>query len=351
LKGQKVEKEIIKKDRVAEKGIIFIGSKSLYDISFAPTLASERETNLFVDMINGESYDHEHVFVTKLFNADKTVMSLIRASENSAVNASDYRKSNEYVNPVLEFATIIVDPATDSLKYLAHTRDLAKSDFVPYELRRIANKIEVLHANRKKKNRASDNETYLAKIDREYRNFWTWIMQPENRNLLLKTIIDTINSEAKCRADIGLAPVPVIDSAEMLKFTIKINQLAYATWQKGELADNCATYLIIAPEALSDETLVKKLVSYIGSIKTKIVVFKFKNIKLEYGEHIEEQNAFKNISEAILKLKEKDRDKVIVLLEANSQLFPAAVRAISELGQQGQFTVSALMFRPLIMLG
>ncbi len=325
IKGQTIAVQQIKWDRSVRRGLIRIGeTKSILDISSAPLASNFDEIFRHFDMVWKQGLGHSHVILIKLFDGEKTIERITDRASSASIDSKDYSAKNRYLNDVLRMMVVIVDPALDSLKYLLHTRNLATGKYVQFDIRKIANRIESLHVQKKKKKFASDAQTYASKIDEVYTEFFNRIMNEKDHKTLLRIITETLRKEFECQADIGLPPVPIISSDVTFEFAKLINQFALEVWPKNESHDNCATYLILSPEVLSNEDLVKKIISYIDELETKVLVLKIKNLKLEEKNKSDETDAFRNICEAIIRLKQKRKDTVAVLLEANTAMFPAA---------------------------
>ncbi len=322
MQSRKITIKNPKWDRIARKGIIIVGAKEILDITFSPLVFTEREMKLYVKTVRTYKLPHEHAFVIKLFRAKKTIKSIIRVAESADLTLNDFSIKNTVANDFLASNVIVVDPATDSLIYEAYTEEMGQSEDVPLELRRIAKRMSAIDKTKPKKKK--DSASYLGRKYNTYEQFWDSIMEDKNRKKLVRLIYETFDKEAECRADIGLAPVPVVYSVKMLRYAKEINRIALANWTKGELADNCATYLILESTALKIEPLMDELIRYIKEAETKFIVLKFKNLVLDTRNRVEEQEAFKRLLKAINEVKKKDKDKVFMLLEAGYQLYAAA---------------------------
>jgi hypothetical protein len=324
MKAQKVSIRNVKWDRPARKAIITIGNKELLNLSFGPSVSTEGEMEVYKNLVGTETLDHVHVVVTKLFSVNKTIKPLIEKASNAAIDSDNYTMKNTYLTNFLESVTIIIDPATDSLEYEAHTKELSTSEDVPFELRKIAKKILKIKPLKFKKKK-EERKKYRLKKKETYEGYWRALLAEPNKRKLQKLISDTLDAESKSNADVGLPPVPVIDSLEKLEWTKEINRIALAYWPKNGPQDNCATYLIIAPEVLSDEFLVDQIIEYIGSVDSKFIVFKFKNLELDTRGKVDEKEFFKKLLNAIVQIKhEKKDERVFVLLEAGLQFYAAA---------------------------
>jgi len=344
MKPQKVELLNVKWDRCARKGLIRIGEqKNILDISFAPLICTKREMDMFIKQSTIQYLDHVHACVIKLHDANDTIKPVIKNADNSSIDTTDFSVRNTYLNGFLGLITIIIDPATDSMKYVAHMKKLATSREVPSELHKFANKMETLRMKKKKGSKDKQGNSIESKIKQEYQDHWDTLMRPDKATTLTAIIRDTLNRESKLRADIGLACVPVIDSEKMLEYTERINRYALAIWPKDEPKDNCATYMILAPEIFSDTALVEKIINYISQVQTKFIVIKFKNLELDGRSKVEETEMLKHLLDAIIKIKhEKKEDKIFVALEANIQMYPLALAGFdiistSMTGMDGDF--------------
>lgn len=309
-------------DRIARKGVIGIGNKEILDITFSPMIFTEREMKLYLKTIRMYKLPHEHAFVIKLFRADKTIKPIIRTSESADLTLNDYSIKNTVANDFLASNVVIVDPATESLLYEAYTEEIGKSEDVPLEFRRFANRMSAIDKTKPKKK--EEEASYYTRKYNTYEEFWLSIMDEKNRAKLVKLIYETFDKEAECRADIGLPPVPVIYSLKLLEYTKEINRIALANWPKGQPSDNCATYMVLQSTVLKVDLLMDELIKYIKEAPTKFTVLKFKNLELDPRNKIDEQDSFKKLLKAINEIKKKDNDKVFVLLEAGYQLYAAA---------------------------
>ena len=202
--------------------------------------------------------------------------------------------------------------------------------------------MEVYRKKKGKSSRDEEGESYESRIKREFSEFWDLLMQAENLKKLVAIIHETISTEFNLGADIGMAPVPVIDSDRMLDYTKTVNRLALSYWPEDQ-RDTAATYLILAPEAFSNPSLMKKIIGYIKEAETKFVVIKFKNLEVDHRNRIIETEQVKNLLEAISKAKHEHGDeKIFVALEAGIQnyLFAAGgfdIVSTSMTGMDGDF--------------
>jgi hypothetical protein len=175
------------------------------------------------------------------------------------------------------------------------------------------------------KKKKEERKKYQQKKKEIHEGFWRSMLAEPDKRKLQKLVSDTLDAESNSNADIGLPPVPVIDSLEKLEWTQEINRIALAYWPKNGPQDNCATYLILAPEVLSNEFLMEKIIEYIRSVESKFIVFKFKNLELDTRGKVDEKELFKKLLEAIIQIKhEKNEDRIFVLLEAALQFYAAA---------------------------
>jgi hypothetical protein len=314
-------------DRCASKGIIQIGEKQVLKISFGPLVSTAAEMDMFVYHMDGESLPHSRVCVAKIFDADDVIWPILtRAKMGSLDSPQSYTVQNVYNNRFKARTAILIDPATDSMKYEAHMREFSKCTEVHAELKRFAGRMQG-YRDKKKKNgsRDAEGESYEGRIKREYDEEWDMLMQGKNLALLSEIIHKTIDSQFEFNADIGLPPVPVIDSLKMLEYTITVNRLALAHWPVDE-RDTAATYLILAPEAFSDSNLMEKIIDYIRKAETKFIVIKFKNLELDHRNKVDERLRMKDLLMAISEVKhEHGDDRVFVALEAGIQSYLLAV--------------------------
>lgn len=320
--SQKIEVKNPHWDRIARKGIIAVGNKEMLDITFSTGISTKNEMQLYIKTVRTFKLPHEHSFVIKLFNAGKTIKPIIRASETADLTSTDFSIKSTVANNFLSSSIIIVDPATESLFYEAYTEEMGKSEDVPLELRRIANRMSAIDKTKPKKK--EEQTPYYNQKFKTYEQFWESIMDESNRPRLVRLIYETFDKEAECRADIGLPPVPIVYSPNMLQFTKEINRIALANWPKGQPTDNCATYIIVAPEALKNEYLMHEIIKYIREVPTKFIVFKFKNAEIDKRDKTDEQDLFKELLQAIIEIKHKDKNKVFMALEAGYQLYAMA---------------------------
>jgi hypothetical protein len=340
---KKVEVVKPKWDRCARTGIIKIGeNKVVLDITFAPTVTTSDEMTMLMKGMAIEPLDHAHACVIRLHDASDTIKPVKRRSKAAALDGSDFTAKNRYSNAFLDFATIIIEPGTDSMKYEGRMKEFATSPDVPFELRKFANRMMTYRVRKKKGSAAPDGKSLEIRIKLEYDEFWDWLMLSENRAKLQGIISETIESEFGLGSDFGLGPVPVIDSEKMLNYTKDVNRLTLAIWPKGQ-NDNCATYLILAPEVFSNPDLMKKIVAYIREVGTKFIVIKFKNLQLDLRNKGDECKEMQNLLLAINEIKhEHNDDRVFVALEAGFQMYPFAaggfdIVSTSMTGYDGEF--------------
>ena len=314
-------------DRCASKGIIRIGEKEVLKISFVPSLSTPDEMGIFIHHIAGANLMHSRACVVKIFNADKVMRPvLMRAKMGMMDSPESYTVANVFDSTFRARTGIIIDPATDSMKYEGYMEEFSKSFDVHSELRRFADRMQGYRVKKSKKGfRDEEGESYEARIKREYDEWWDMMMEAKNLSKLSEIIHKTIDKEFDLDADIGLPPVPVIDSIRMLEHTITVNRLALAHWPVDE-RDTAATYMILAPEVFSDPELMKRILDYIKVVETKFIVIKFKNLELDLRNKVEERLQMKELLETISEVKrEHNDDKVFVALESGVQNYLFAV--------------------------
>ncbi len=313
-------------DRCARRGIIQIGDKRIRIVNHAPVISSPREMRLFIQRIAGADLGHVRSCVFRLQDVGDTLRpSLLKSKMGTIDSQEGLSVKNVYLNHFFDETAIIIDPSPDSMKYEGHMREFSMSTDLPSELTRFAARMESYRTKKRKGMRDDEGESYESKIKREYSDFWDWLMQPGNIVKLRKIVEDTIAAQFKLGADIGMPPVPVIDSARMLDFTRFVNMYALDYWP-AEQKDTASTYLILAPEVFSDDDLMKRVIAYIKSVETKFLVIKFKNLELDRRDKVDETLRMKDLLETISKIKHEHKDdKVFVALEAGVQNYLFAV--------------------------
>lgn len=326
MKIQSVTFEGAVRDRCALKGVIRIGDKLINRISFAAALSTPKETDLFIQRIAGENLAFTKVCVFKMHDAGDTIKLVLAKSKLGNIDSPEsYTVKNVYANHFLQSIAVIIDPAPDSMKYEGHMRKFSVSPDVHPELRKFASWMEVYRSKKKRGSRDEDGIPLESRIKKEYGEFWESMMQNKNMRKLRAIIEETIESEFRLGADIGMAPVPVIDSLRMLEITKLVNQIALLHWPEDQ-RDTAATYIILAPEVFSDPDLMKRIIEYIQAAETKFIVIKFKNLELDQRNKADETLRMKDLLKAISEVKQKHKEeKVFVALEAGVQNYLFAV--------------------------
>lgn len=117
-----------------------------------------------------------------------------------------------------------------------------------------------------------------------------------------------------------MPPAPLIDSEEMLKIAIEINDIAKRIARIRNM--HCATYLNIKSTALKSDCLMDKIKMAVYENSSKILtVFKFKNLDLPLPNAEIPRGNYRDLMLELAHFNQDFKDRACMVLENSSQSF------------------------------
>ncbi len=319
IKGENVKLRSPKRDRCARYGDLEIGKKKAALPMISPMTITGNDFRIMYDFITTqpEASTHLRMCTIRIIDADKTLKPMLQLAKSAKYQLTlEGEPAHKYLEKFIETVPIVIDPCTEYTWYERYRKDLATNRDIPIEIRKVAERISSFE-DQLNNGKISQIEFNRHQAE-EYEKFWLGLLK--NEKLLADVVTKMLQIEHGLGADIGLPPVPVTYSPQMLEVTKMINRFAPHIWA----GQNCAAYIILSPQFISSDAFVDKLIQYLEEIPNKFIVLKFKNLELHKVSYIHPRKMYKRILEAIIKIKHKpNNEKIFILLEAGYQMYPS----------------------------
>jgi hypothetical protein len=309
----------VDEDRYARATVTSLKGKRVTTPSAGIVLRTPRERDAFVKFKLTYATPHVGFIVAQLHSAGDTTAPLV---SGSIARYLEYPK--DAIADLTNNSIVMVEPGTE-FPYSDPIRKLdriVRSEYVPNALKTVVRETISMKKTMEKKDRGEYAEWKRA----TYFGFWNAVYS--NATLRTELTIDTLRKEAQAGSDYGVPPVPVVVDSNTLKIAIYLNDISRYLW-RGRL--RCATYFILDPRSLEDETLIEGLLSYLRNIapingESDIVVLKFPNWDLTMPEvRLNQRKGYRYFLNMIEIMKMQNPNRLFVLLEAGHQLYPSMV--------------------------
>lgn len=302
-------------DRCTRNGFLRIGRKRVPFHTLAPLIVNNDYDFIpYLDNLKQHPSESKHarMMTFRIFDVNNTLRPMLQS-----INQTDLEGNlaYEFEKELIETAPIIIDPCMEYTWYSHFRKALSTNKDAPIEIRKLASQILAIE-KKVEENELTKSEGFV-KEKIVYEKFWLDLAKDKKK--LSDVVTKILDFQNALHADIGLPPVPLVYSPELLKITEQINKIAQAIW----VGENCATYIVLAPQWLKSEGLVKILIDYLKTVESKFVVLKIKNLELDKVSYVYQRRMFKKILEEINGIKQNNEEKVFMLLEAGYQLYPA----------------------------
>src|SRR5437870_9319485 len=117
--------------------------------------------DLLIRSVAGENLLHVRICVVKMHDSGDTMRRvLMKAKMGTLDSLEHYTVQNVFVNHFIDTTVVIIDPATDSMKYEGHMREFSMSLDVHPELRRFAGRMDGYRRKKAKGSRDNAGESY-----------------------------------------------------------------------------------------------------------------------------------------------------------------------------------------------
>jgi len=303
-------------DRCSRNGFLTVGKKRTTFHTISPLIISHDYDLMpyFENLkLHPTESKHARMMTFRVIDAENTIKPLLQSMNQTSLVEGEV--SFQFERDLIETVPILIDPCTEYTWYENYRETIAKQKDLPKEIRNLAPKLEKIQLDAKG-GKIPSQESY-QRVKNTYEKFWLDLVK--DPKLLTDVVTKMLGLQHALGSDIGLPPVPAVYSPELLQVAIKINNMAQAIW----VGENCATYIILTPQWMKSEGLIKLLIDYIKSVNSKFIVLKIKNSELEKVTYVYQRKMFKKILEAINGIKQNNEDKVFMLLEAGYLMYPA----------------------------
>jgi len=306
------------RDRYARFARVELAGKTITTPHFCTLVKAKNpdEFDIFLKMMVLNQSGHIGSCLVRLFDAPTFIAPKLENMTQTQMDDQTKYVEENFIRFFNE-KPLIIDPATEYLfyeHYLPRWLNLSKTALKPI--------LEYVEDCVRKKERIDSSE-YSAWKEAYHTLFWNKLSEDAvKRNKLIGDVFDL---ELKYGSSILLPPVPVIRSEKLLEISVHINYVArgIATSRDAEYAN----YFILSRAVLSDDELISRFMGYVTKDPSRIKVFKFKYLDLTGSGRISEFKAYGNLMQELSLLKEKDKNKVFMILDNWHQVFPSAVVA------------------------
>lgn len=303
----------VSRDRFSREAQFRLKTATINTPHFATLIRSKDELELFIRMRNAHLMDRVGTFVIRLFDTPSILLPKLLSNQQTTIGGGYV---DQGFKEAMDKSLVLIDPVTEYLYYEFYLSKFKSSRLLPEVLR------EYAHVCETKKKSLSANE-YSKWKDAYHRLFWNSMY--EDARSRGRLVGETLDLELRSGGKIAVAPVPIIDSTTTLSISIKMNDMTREL-SRDRTAES-ATYLILHKSALANESLMDEVKSFLAKVDSRLVVMKFKQLDLTDSTRISEREAYRNLLQELALLRERDRSRGFMLLEAENQAFPSAAVA------------------------
>jgi hypothetical protein len=296
------------RDRHTRVATIDLNKKIVRTPCFVTQIQNKYEFDIFFGLKEKYAPTRLDAFVVKY----PDVPSVLRRVQPAITNDILGKVREDKYTLFMKNNLFIIDPATDYLYYTMNLDSFSLNHNTPKCIIDYASKL------RTEKKDKDPKVSFDKRKERLHKEFWK--ERVSNNSEKMSFVKGILEYQRRSRADILLPPAPLIDSEEMLKIAIEINNVA-----KGIARINnklCATYLNVKTTLLkSDELMNKiKLAVYENSSKS-LTVFKFKNLDLALPNSVIQRENYRQLMTDLAYYSQDYKDRACMVLENSCQCF------------------------------
>jgi len=296
------------RDRYTRVTTIELNKKKLSTPCFVTQIKNKYEFDIFFSLKEKYFPTQLDGFVVKY----PDVPSVLRKVQPNIKNDIFGRVREDKYTLFMKRNLFLIDPATDYLYYDTNLDSFLLNHNTPQCIIDYATKLRMEKKNKDPK------VSFNKRKERLHKEFWKKRISSDSEKIsFVKTILDY---QRRSGADILLPPAPLIDSKEMLKIAIEINNVAKGIARIHN--KQCATYLNVKSTVLkSDELMDKiKLAVYENSSKS-LTVFKFKNLDLSLPRAVIPRDNYRRLMIDLAYYHQDFENRACMVLENSHQSF------------------------------
>lgn len=306
--------EEVQRDRFARAATLKIGGKTLNTPNFCSLIksSSPNETEILMEACINHDARFLGSYVVRLADAENVLDPLLfRLGQRGLYEDL----AQMPVHKFMDNSILIIDPA---LEYMYYAPDLQKLSTRRMPAAFVAYVRECMHRHEA----LGSGTEYTSWKQAHHNQFWSNL--GGDAKLKMNVLSSIRDAELSLKADVLIPPVPLVTSSRMLNLTFEINE-AFKAISKTRAAE-CATYILLQSSALSDPDFVERIIDYMkDDQKTKLTVLKIKYLDVTKTGTMSQRATFKRLLRELSLIKEEQKDRAFMLLEAGYQTFPSAM--------------------------
>jgi len=307
------------RDRYARLTRTKIGQKVIATPNFCTQLQDSDELDLFIRL--KEHYPSDRLTTNAVRFVDIR-RALWRLHPKTPMDVFMQIRKDKY-SLFFENQVLLIDPSLEYLYYLPRMNGFQTNPYTPTGILNYLREIEELKSESEYKlGKRKAYRSFESKRTTHHRQFWRELADEKSLESNQKRF-EIIRSFVQCGLDYGadtlLAPVPLIDSEEMLEVAKKMNDdtKEYARGKK-----HCATFLLFKNSVLGDWALLDKALEYIAENSSEsLTVVKFKYLDLTRKDSQTERDNYREFMSNLEFFSRTFKNRACLVLENNCQSF------------------------------